>query len=181
MLVIRDHHYKNLKNNTKTWPDSLLSSGKNISRVMDPEKKAYLVRNKKSVCNMDFEWPKFLQMFPWRVLGGSTAVSSDQKTWKRLAQLYYLPNPVVGTICSHSGYRDSILQSDIYWRKVRPLSYSTTLSRCGLKNSLFEHPNYSNPKLSFSMTMSWYHVLPPNHLESNCHVIRGQWSSFYSS
>ena len=39
--------------------------------------------------------------------------------------VYYPPNLVVGTICSGSGYVDSILQSDVYWQKVRPLPYLT--------------------------------------------------------
>ncbi len=86
-------------------------------------------------------------MVPRRVLGGSMAVSICQHIYSRfdsitkglenegdgwLVQLYYPPYPVVGTICSHSGYRDSILQSDIYLWKVRPLPYLTNIKRVSI-------------------------------------------------
>ncbi len=47
---------------------------------------------------------------------------------------------VLGTICSHSGYRDSILQSGSNWRKVCPLPYSTIRSIQKLPGRAFGNP-----------------------------------------
>ncbi len=71
------------------------------SRIVDPEKKAYLVRNKT---------PSVI----W--------ILNDQNSSK-----WPLESLVVGTICSHPGYRDSILQSGSNWHKVHLVLYSTIL------------------------------------------------------
>ena len=62
--------------------------GVHISRVGDPEKEAYFVTNK----NLTVIW-----------------ILNDQNSSKWSLEEYI----VVGTLCRHSGYRDSILQPDI--------------------------------------------------------------------
>ena len=95
---------------------------------MDSEKKAYLVRNK-NLCviwilngHNSSKW-SLDQMVPLQ--GVLIAKRLENEGDGPLVQLYYPINHVVGTTCSYSGYRDSILQSGINLRNVRPLPYST--------------------------------------------------------
>ncbi len=61
------------------------------------------------------------------------------------------PNLVVGIICRHSGYRDSILQPDVNWRKNRQVPYSTNSLRAICKTFRM-HVNDHHIHAHFALT-----------------------------